>query len=255
MNDIELIEQYVNGQLSAAEQTRFEQALQADPALAESLAFYVLAKHTAKAEARQQRQAELNALRHQLAQPPTVSEGADSRSRLGWSAPMRWVAAASVVLLLGLGWYFVRNTGNSADPRQLADAYVSRNYDQLTTTMSGGTTDSLTQGIGLYNEKKFPEAGAVFEQLLRQQPNNDRVLKFAGIAALRQQNYDQAIAHFSRLRQRTDLFSNPGAFLEAVARLQRNQPMDKEQAKKLLTDAVNKNLEGKAEAAQLLENL
>ncbi|AQG79153.1 tetratricopeptide repeat protein [Spirosoma montaniterrae] len=252
MNNLEFIEQYVTGQLSAAERTQFENALQTDPALADLLAFYVLSKHTAKAEAREQRRAELDALRHQLAQPPTASEGADSRVRSLWSAPMRWAAAASVVLLLGLGWYFLRDTVSTANPRQLADAYISRNYDQLTTTMSGGTTDSLTQGIGLYNEKKFSEAEAVFEQLLTQQPNNDRVLKFAGIVALRQQKYDQAIARFNRLSQRTDLFSNPGTFLEALARLQRNRPMDKEQAKKLLNEVVVKNLEGKAEAEQLL---
>ncbi len=239
-NDLETIENYLTGQLSAEERTRFEATLRTDPAVADALAFYALAKHTAKADAYVQRKAELDALRRQ----PT---------RLQWAAPMRWAAAASVVLLLGLGWFFLRDTTGSPDATQLADAYITRNFDQLTTNMGGSADrDSLTLGIGLYNDRKFAEAEAVFQDLLTQQPDNDRALKFAGVVALRQKKYDVAIDRFHRLSQRTDLTYNPGTFLEAIALLQRNRPMDKSQAKKLLEDVVSRNLEGKADAQRLL---
>ena len=239
-NDLETIENYLTGQLSAEERTQFETTLRTDPAVADALAFYALAKHTAKVDARAQRQAELGALRRQPA-------------RLQWAAPMQWVAAASVVLLLGLSWYFLRDTTGSTDATQLADAYITKNFDQLPTTMGGGPTDSLKQGVDLYNNNKFAEAEAVFQDVLIGQPDNDRALKFAGIVALRQQKYDQAIDRFHRLSQRTDLFSNPGTFLEAIALLQRGRPMDKSQAKKLLNDVISKNLEGKREAAELVK--
>lgn len=242
MNDLETIENYVTGKLSADERTRFETALRTDPAVADALAFYVLAKHTAKTDAHAQRKAELDALRRQ----PIRSQ---------WAAPMQWVAAASVILLLGLGWLFLRDSGNSADANQLASAYITKNFDQLPATMGGGTTDSLMQGIGLYNDKKFAEAEAIFEDILTQQPDNDRALKFAGIVALRQKKYDVAIDRFHRLSQRTDLAYNSGTFLEAIALLQRNQPMDKEQAKKLLEDVINRNLEGKDQAERLIDLL
>jgi tetratricopeptide (TPR) repeat protein len=242
MNDLETIENYVTGKLPEDERTRFETALRTDPALADALAFYVLAKHTAKVDARAQRQAELDALRR-------------TPARLQWVAPMGWAAAASVVLLLGLGWYFVRDSAGSADATQFADAYVTRHFDKLPATMNGGSTDSLMQGIGLYNDKKFAEAEVIFQDVLTQQPDNDRALKFAGVVALRLEKYDIAIDRFHRLSQRTDLFSNPGTFLEAIALLQRNRPMDKEQAKKLLEDVINRNLEGKTEADALLTKL
>ena len=244
-NDLETIENYLTGQLSAEERTRFEAMLRTDPAMADALAFYTLAKHTAKVDAhaqRQQRQAELDALRRQ----PT---------RLQRAAPMQWVAAASVVLMLGLGWFFLRDTTGSTDATQLAEAYITKNFDQLPTTMGGGPTDSLKQGVGLYNNKKFAEAEAVFQGVLIGQPDNDRALKFAGIVALQQKKYDQAIDRFHRLSQRTDLFSNPGTFLEAIALLQRGRPMDKSQAKKLLEEVINKNLEGKSEAERISSEL
>lgn len=241
-NDLETIENYLTGQLSADERTQFEATLRTDPAMADALAFYALAKHTAKVDAHAQRQAELDALRRQPA-------------RLQWAAPMQWVAAASVVLMLGLGWYFLRDTIGSPDATQLAEAYFTKNFDQLPTTMGGGPTDSLKQGVDLYNNKKFAEAEAVFQGVLTGQPDNDRALKFAGLVALRQQKYDQAIDRFHRLSQRTDLFSNPGTFLEAIALLQRGRPIDKEQAKKLLEEVVSRNLEGKSEAETLLDQL
>lgn len=245
-NQLETIENYLTGQLSADERSRFEATLRSDPAVAESLAFYVMATHTAKVDARSQRKAEFEALYKSLPKATT---------RSAWGAPMRWVAAASVVLVLGLGWYFLRDTSTSSEAAQLAEAYVEQNFDQLTTTMSGGATDSLTQGIGLYNEKKFAEAESVFQAVLEQQPNNDRALKLAGVVALRQKNYDLAIDRFHRLSQRTDLYSNPGTFFEAITLLERNRPMDKAAAKKLLEEVISKNLDGKREANDLLKVL
>jgi len=258
MNDLEIIENYLNGQLSADERTRFETSLRTDPAVADALAFYVLTKQVARQEAREQRLAELDALRRNKHPQPPIHTGSDEptvATPRRWQAPMRWVAAASVLLLLGLGWYIFRQAGGPTSAVELADTYLNQQYGQLSTTMSGGPADRLKQGIDLYNQQKFQEAELIFTQLLTEQPDNDRVLKLAGLVALRQANYDEAIARFHRLSQRTDLYSNPGTFLEALARLKRNQPMDKEQAKKLLDEVITSNLEGKSTAQSLVKQL
>lgn len=258
-NDLETIENYLSGQLSDEARAQFETTLRTDPAVADALAFYVLARHTAKVDALSQRRDELDALykRSRTAQEtdhvpvPIPSPTPDRRL---WSAPMRWVAAASVILLLGLGWYFFRTT-NAPDASQLADAYVTRTYDQLSTTMGGEAADKLTQGVGLYNDRKFAEAERTFKSALTEQPDNDRALKFAGLVALRQKKYDLAIDRFHQLSQRTDLVSNAGTFLEAIALLQRNRPMDKGKAKKLLEEVISKNLDGKDEASQIITHV
>ncbi|HLL95061.1 MAG TPA: hypothetical protein VK404_08800 [Spirosoma sp.] len=260
MNDLETIENYVTGKLPEDERTRFETALRTDPALADALAFYVLAKHTAKVDARAQRQAELDALRRSPTTPHLMTDLRRTITRPLWSAPMRWAAAASVVLLQVLGWLIMRPTNSVMMANRLADEYVAQHFIDLPTTMDGSssgspTVDSVKLGIGLFNNKKLADADAVFNDILKRQPTNDNALKLAGIVSLRQGNYDKAINLFHRLSQRTDLYSNPGLFYESLALLKRNRPMDKEKAKKLLEDVISRNLEGKQEAKRLIESL
>ncbi len=265
METLETIENYLNGQLPASERERFETALRTDPAVADTLAFYVMTKEAARQQAREQRRAELDSLRQKsVATPmaaPMMEEAGMGRDQpvlsrpAPRSAPMRWVAAASVLLLLGLAWSVFRLETEPVSIAQLADTYITTHYDQLSTTMGGGSANRLEQGIGLYNEQKFAEAEAAFKDVLAQQPNNERALQFAGVIAYRQGKYGQAIDQFHKLSQIPDLISNPGAFLEALARLKRSQPMDKEQAKTLLQTVIQENLAGKAEAEPLVKQL
>ncbi|MBC7569785.1 MAG: hypothetical protein H7319_08650, partial [Spirosoma sp.] len=154
MNNLETIENYLTGQLTTAERSRFETTLRTDPALAQSLAFYVQVKQVAQAEARKQRKAELNALRQTAKQP---------------AAPMRWVAAASVLLLLGLGWLIFRLETELPTTAQLTDTYLADKYGQLSTTMSGDAVSSLEQGIDLYNRQQYAEAETIFTRELNRQ--------------------------------------------------------------------------------------
>ena len=256
MNDLELIENYLTGQLPADERARFEAALRTDPAVADTLAFYLMAKQAARAEAREQRLAELNALRRKTPQPPVMEPVGLPRARPSWSAPMRWAAAASVVLLLGLGWYFFRPQPQPMlAASQQVDAYVTSHFMQLPTTMDGGPADSLKMGVDLFNKGNVAEANTVFQDVLTRHPNTDSALKYAGIVAFRRGDYDQAITLFHRLSQRTDLYANPGLFYESLALLKRGRPMDKNEAKKLLEDVIKNNLDGKTEAEQLKTSL
>lgn len=254
-NDLETIENYLTGQLSADERTQFETTLRTDPAVADALAFYVLAQHTANVDARTRRKAELDALRRNPAPQPMTELPTPTRFRSQWAAPMRWVAAASVVLLLGLGWLFFQPNDSTMAVGDLVDEYAAQNFAQLPVTMDGGAADSLQRGMRLFNEGKLPEAGVMFGDVLTRQPNSDTALKYAGIVAFRRGDYDSAIDRFHRLGQRTDLFSNVGPFYEALSLLKRNRPMDKSQAEKLLQQVINRNLEGKNEAEALLSQL
>ena len=154
-NDLETIENYLTGQLSADERTRFETTLRTDPAVADALAFYVLAQHTAKADARTRRKAELDALRQNPTDPPSIAElPLPTRSGSPWAAPMRWAAAASVALLLGLGWFFFQPNDSTMAAGELVDEYAAKNFAQLPVTMDGGAADSLQRGMRLFNEGK-----------------------------------------------------------------------------------------------------
>ena len=244
--DLETIEHYLTGQLSSDERTQFEVTLRNDPDVANAVAFYLVTKQAAQEQVREreQRRKELDALRSQ-----------NVPSQLLWSAPMRWAAAASIVLLLGLGWYFVRPTDSTVVASRSVDQYVTEHFMQLPTTMDGGPADRLKIGAEQFNQGKLAEANTIFQDILTRQPDNDSALKYAGIVSLRQANYDKAITLFHRLSQRTDLVANPGTFYEALTYLKRGQPLDKSKAKKLLEEVINRNLDGKREAEGLLDNL
>lgn len=235
----EKIDDYFTGQLAPDERTAFENALRTDAELANTTAFYVATKRTAAELNRADRMA-------QLAARPV-------RSRAG---QFSWVAAASVLLVvsLGLGWFLLRS-GASETPQALADAYITKNLTELPVTMSANTADSLQMGANLFNANKLPRAGAIFTAIYRADTANDTALKYAGIVSLRLKNYDQAIEQFQALGRRTDLLVNPGLFYEALARIERNQPNDKQLAKKLLETVISRNLAGKADAEKLLEKI
>lgn len=239
MNDLERIEDYFSGRLSAEERARFETSLQTDTALAEAVAFYLSAQQAAQSAARARRKAEFEQLRSET---PAIR-----RLPVGSVIAL----AATIVLILGLGgyWLFQRQSPSAV---MLADQYIQQNYSQLSITMDG-RSDSLQTGVAFYNAGKFKEAGAVFNELVRRQPGNDRARQFAGLVALRSRQYDAAVDHFHRLGEQKDLFANPGYFLEAITRLKRNQNDDRNQSEILLKTVTEQNLEGKAQAEKLLE--
>jgi cytochrome c-type biogenesis protein CcmH/NrfG len=241
MNDLELIDDYFSGRLSADERLRFETSLKTDSALAEAVAFYLTARQAAQAEVRANRKARFETLREEqgmVRQMPVSTIIA---------------LAASVLLILGLGGYWLFQLGKPS-ASELADRYIQENFSQLSLKMDG-QSDSLQTGIKLYNAGKLKEAALVFNAILQSDPGNDRALQFAGIVSLRTGQYHQAINQFHQLSERTDLFANPGVFLEAVTRLKRLHPTDKTQAEVLLKTVIGQNLEGKAEAEKLIEAL
>jgi tetratricopeptide (TPR) repeat protein len=244
MNDFENIDEYLEGRMEAGAKRAFEARLVADPGLAEQVAFFLQARHAARQAALLERHAEWVSLRRPEAAPP--------RTRVIRIAYASLASAAAVVLLLWGWWSFFRPT--AATPERLADAYVQKNFSGTLSLLMSGRTDSLQTALSLANDGKNREALTMLTDLTRRDPTNAEAKNYAGIVALRAGDYDQAIAQFHALSQQPGLFSNPGAFHEAIARLKRGQPLDKKTAKTLLETVVRENLEGHEEAAKWLED-
>lgn len=251
----EKIDDYFTGQLTPDERTAFEKAVRTDPELAKTTAFYVAARRVAAQTALAERPARATAADGLNQRQQRLTELV-ARPVQGRAGRFSWVAAASVLLVvgLGLGWFLLNRSGASQTPQALADAYITENLTELPVTMSANTADSLQTGVNLFNTNKLSEAGAIFAAIYRADTANDTALKYAGIVSLRLKNYDQAIEQFHTLGQRTGLMVNPGLFYEALTRIERNQPNDKQVVKKLLETVISRNLAGKADA-EALQNL
>lgn len=240
MNEFDDIDEYLEGRMETGPRQAFEARLATDPTLAERMAFFLQAKHTARQAALLERHAEWQGLRR--------SEAAAPRGRTIRIAYASIAAAAMLLLLLGW-WSLYRQAGS---PERLADAYVQENFSGNLSLLMSGQTDSLQTALDLANQGKNGEALALLDALVRRHPDRAEAKNYAGIVALRAGKYDQAVAYFHALSQEPGLFSNPGTFHEALARLKRGQPGDKAAAKTMLETVVRENLEGKDEAAKWL---
>ena len=225
------IEAYFGKTLTAGERAQFEREMSENGELADEVAFYLA---TRKAQVDGERQ-ELLEARHAEWQQLLEEEVPKTRS-LWWAA-----AAVVAALAVGLAWY-LNLSGPSYE--RLAHAYVSTELQTVNVRMDG-TADSLQLAARLFNDGSLEEARRVTEGLLANEQGNAEAKKLAGIVSLRLKDYDKAIEHFQQLGAREDLFSNPGKFYEALARLERNKSGDKEKAEGLLKEVVEKRLEGK----------
>lgn len=115
-----------------------------------------------------------------------------------------------------------------------------------------GNADSLQMGLRLFNEEKLNEAQKIFEGILQRKSNESEATKYAGITALKLQQYNKAIQYFQALSQQTNLYSNPGKFYEGLALMKQNKA-DRNKAKKILNEVIINNLEGNEEAKKIIE--
>ena len=79
-------------------------------------------------------------------------------------------------------------------------------------------------------------------------------MKLAGIVCLRLKQYDKALEYFRRL-ETIPLEVNPGKFYHALALVERGTPEDLRNAKIILKQVIEKDLDGKETAAEWLKKL
>lgn len=236
MNELEQVDRFFAGDMSAEEKQAFEQELARNTGLASAAAFYLQTREAARREI-------LAEKRKQWERP---EENIPSRRTLSIYVAS---AAAVIALLLGIGWWVLRPA--VPERSELASAYIADHLATLQTRM-GGTPDTLQLGIGQYNEGHYEEAKKLFQQWLVHHAADSEALKLAGITSLKLGDYDDAIRLFRRLGNQPGLYANPGPFYEAIARLRRHRPEDETEAEKLLKRVVAEELPGKAEAARWL---
>ena len=240
MENLEYIENYFGGKNTAEEKLQFDNKILVDKDFAADVAFYISAKGAVSQEVYEQKKQRFREMYD--SQKVVVMK---PRVRTLW----KYMAAASIIIAVLLTWFF---SMNNTSPHQLADNYIQQNFKTLNVTMGNG--DSLQTGISLFNDGKLDEALIIFETLNKNDTSNTEAIKYAGIVSLRLRNYDKALQSFSLLEADTGLYSNPGKFYKAISLLERNKEGDKGEAKQLLQQVVDKDLEGKTMAIKLLKN-
>lgn len=238
MDNLDYIENYFSNQPDPARIIEFEQRIQADPAFAEEVAFYL----SALGVSRDASQAEKKQHFKKIYQKHHVVSAFRVKKLI------YYFAAAALVAGVIFGIYtFV----NPISPPQLAGQYEKEHLQTLPVTMSS-RSNSLQNGLRLYNEGNFDEALLQFESIIRSDTSNADAKKLAGIVSLRMKDYKKALGYFNQLETYTGLYSNPALFYQALTLMERNQPGDAREAKLLLQKIVDQDLEGKEYAQEWL---
>ncbi len=240
MDSLEYIDDYFKGLLTVDQKEEFEQRVLSDPPFAEELAFYINAQSLLKDELAAEKKARFKEL-YQQNKPLIARPGLVRRL-------LPYAVAASVLIVLVAAWLIF---GPGTSPDQLADKYISRQLQNLPVKMSS-VQDSMQKAVATYNQGQLPEALRQLEQLLRQDPAKIQAKIYAGIVCLRLQEYDKALGYFQQLEADTTLYSNPALFYQSLTLMKRNHPGDSRKARQLLQSVVDRDLDKKEDAQQLL---
>jgi tetratricopeptide (TPR) repeat protein len=244
VDNLEYIETYFNGELSPERKKEFEQRIVTDPVFAEEVAFYLSSKQVAAVEMRKEKE-KFKEIYQQYKQdkPATRNQPTLLRKLLPWAA----MAAGLAGIVFGLNVWL-----KPVSPQSLADKYILENFQTLSVKMNN-KQDSLQAGLRLYNEGRTEEALKQFEEMAKNDTTFGEAKKYAGIVSLRLGQYDKAINYFLQVENFHQLHANPGKFYRALTLLKRNLAGDKKEAKKLLNEVVQHDLEGKEPAKEILD--
>ena len=242
MDSLEYIDNYFRGLLTEEERLALERRVLSDPAFAEDLAFYINAGSLVKEEVLAEKRARFKTLYDQHQR--TTARRPPVRRLWAYGA-----AAAVLVMVAGLWWIFTRNAG----PEKLANRYIDRQLTNLPVKMSS-VQDSLQMAVSLYNEERFTEALKKLQDILQKDPGLIQAKNYTGLVYLRLKEYDKALEYFQQSAKDTTLYSNPALFFESLTLMKRDHPGDAVMARQLLQEVVDRNLDKKEDALQMLKD-
>jgi tetratricopeptide (TPR) repeat protein len=240
MENEDYIESYFNNKLSAEEKSQLEQKIINDKDFADAVAFYCSAKQIIKGELNAEKKERFKEIYRQK----NISHPGAPIVRKIWT----YSAAAAAIIAIVFGWYFFEKP---ASTQQIADEYMQQHFQRLDISMTS-RQDSMETGKNLYNDGKLSEALQQFEKIINTNNENFDAKKYAGIVSIKLKNYDKALAYFSQI-ENDSVFSNPAKMYKAITLMERNSAGDKEQAKELLQQIIQNNLEGKETAEEWLK--
>lgn len=237
---LEYIDEFFKSKPSAEEIELFEKRVTEDPDFADDLAFYLSTVQTLRFNISEAKKDHFKTLYHQ------EKHSSKPVTRL-WP----YMSAAAAILLIFIAVFYY--TGNKS-PDAIAQSYIDKNLSTLPVMMNS-TEDSVQRGVRLYNENKLEEASNTFERILQANPEEYKVMEYAGLVSIRLENYDKALLHFQQLSKATNLYANSGNFYVSLTLMKRNRPGDVQQAKALLKRIVDEHAANEEAARELLKRL
>jgi len=251
MDNLELIEKYLNEELSANELMQFESLQKTDSEFAEEVQLAVTLNADFNVQKKKRWQAMLKEQGAKIETP--VRQLTPRKSAVNW---MRSIAA---VFVLGLGLALAWMMFSSPDMNSLASAQLENIYEDPTSFMgedTGTVEDSNWENaIKAYEEENFSLATIAIEKSIEKNSTNlGEKYFYLGVSQMYEDapDYEVAMTNLKKGKELNRLFKSQADWFMSLACLKLNK---KEKAKALLQEVVNADDWGKAEAIALLNQL
>jgi len=243
----EEIDKYINNELRGSHLKRFENSLYRDPELMEE---YKLQKEVNNAL----KENEVMSLRAQLNEINVKSQNLSRNSLFTVLQKSRkWIAAASVFLLLaigGIGYYYLDNPPTK---EEIFNEY----YKPYEATVSYRSAESelnslLTQAFKAYKNEKFSKALGLFQQVLRQR-EDVAARMYSGISYIEIDELNKANKSFRKVVNNKDnLFVDQAKWYMSICYVGIG---DLDKAKHLLVDLQTTSEYYSSKSKEIIEKL
>lgn len=193
-----LIDQYLDAELTGTAKQQFEERLQHDADWKEAVDSVRLIRMGIKEDAIR---GKMRQYHEEL--PPRGSLKPISGKK-GLSVRMNWAAAAAGILLIAtLGWWYFGGVGRLSDSEKLYQAYYLPDPGLLT-AMGPAEDFEFQQAMVEYKAGNFREAALAWEKLLPRMPESDTLRYFLACAWQGDREWEKAQPLLEELVQKPD---------------------------------------------------
>ena len=266
LSDDHMIEQYLNGELSALEEEAFllrvknehelQEQLRLEKQMREALdeADWSAAENASHEEVTAYAKAfgspETQALKNSIAEASAAYHQGQAKPGSGRTIRL-WLYSAAATVLITISFFLLRPKPIS--PQDLYAEYLAKTeLPDLTTRSATDEAAELLRAQGFFNNKEYDRAASAFEKLLSQMPERAELYINLALSQAELGKYDQAIAQLDQLIKSKLLDATKGYWFQSLVYLKAGET---EKSEALLKTIVDNRYYNHELAAKLLKNL
>jgi hypothetical protein len=244
----DIIEQYLNGELSGEALIAFEEQLKNDNELAAELQLYKNIEHELKQS--QQNEAEENALTATLKNLGAQHFTTTAKPAAKVAAMRRiwpYAAAAAIVIIFFISKTLFTSTTSS---EKLYAEYAVP--EKLSAIVRGANNDSLTiTAVNFFNQQSYIAALPLLKMITEEDTTHADLMLALGISQLQTGNAPASISTFEKLITGETIYKYEGTFWKALALLKQ----DKRAGAKKILEQIPEGSSAYEKAGKLLKEL
>ena len=246
MNNFEVIEKYIDGELEGIELLDFEKLLSTDNDIKRDYNLSLEINNSIIED-------DVMALRETM---DYIYKKDSKVKRIPSVFTKRrfYYAAASVALLIATGGLIQRLSGPDLDNKAVFEKYYAP-YDVTVTYRSGSTEidRTLLKALEKYEERDYEHALVLFEEVLNSRKDDMAVNLYSGISYMEEEQYQKASTSFNSIITNSDnLFIEQAKWYLSMCYIKTGKNND---AKNILKELINEQSYYEEQAGRVLKDI